>query len=129
MKHQLCWKENNTGIFFGTDGSDGKLEIRKLELWIPNIQPSLDIEAALTKRLSTNRDIKASFLKQNTFTMTVINQVQSQQIANVTNVPRFLFVAFKAMGLNSAFNMNNSLFTGYQAAGEGVGSTIKITDL
>ena len=40
-----------------------------------------------------------------------------------------MFVVFKATGLNSAFNINNSLFTGYQAAGEGVGSTVKITDL
>ena len=129
LKLQLRRRENDTGIFFGTGGSDAKLEIRKLELWIPNIQPSLDIEAALTKRLNTNKDIKVNFLKRNTFTTTVINQVHSWQIANVTNVPRFLFVAFKPTGLNSAFDVNNSLFTGYQAAGEGVGSTVKITDL
>ena len=81
LKLQLRRGENDPGVFFGVGGSDGKLEIRKLELWIPNIQPSLDIEAALTKRLNTNKDIKVNFLKRNTFTTTVINQVQSWQIA------------------------------------------------
>ena len=129
LKLQLRRKENNAEIFFGSDGETGLLEIKKLELWIPNIQPSLDIEAVLTKRLNTNRDIKINFLKRNTFTTTVINQVHSWQIANVTNTPRFLFVAFKPTGLNTAFDVNNSLFTGYQDARDGVGSAVKITDL
>ena len=129
LKLQLRCKENNAEIFFGSDGETGLLEIKKLELWIPNIQPSLDIEAVLTKRLNTNRDIKVNFLKRNTFTTTVINQVHSWQIANVTNTPRFLFVAFKLTGLNTAFDVNNSLFTGYQDARDGVGSAVKITDL
>ena len=129
LKLQLRRKENDHEIFFGVDGQNAKLEIRKLDLWIPNIQPSLDIEAALTKRLNTNRDIRVNFLKRNTFTTTIINQQHSWQIANVTNTPRFLFVAFKPTGLNSAFDVNNSLFTGYQTAGEGIAAAVKITDL
>ena len=131
LKLQFRRKENDSEIFFGVEGSNGKLEITKLELWIPNIQPSLDIEATLTKRLNTNKDIKVNFLKRNTFTTTIINQVHSWQITNVTNTPRFMFVVFVPTGLNTSFNVNNSLFTSYQAmdVDAGVGSAVKITDL
>ena len=50
LKLQLRRKENDSDIFFGVEGQNAKLEIKKLELWIPNIQSSLDIEAAFTKR-------------------------------------------------------------------------------
>ena len=70
-------KANDQDIFFGVQDQNAKLEIRTVEFWIPTIQPSLEIEAGVTKRLNSNKDIAVSILKQNTFTTTIIQQKQS----------------------------------------------------
>ena len=74
IKLSLKCKANDRDILFGVDGQQAKLEIQVLEFWIPSIQPSLEIEAAITKRLNSNRDIAVNLLKRNTFTNTIIEE-------------------------------------------------------
>ena len=100
-----------------------------LEFWIPSIQPSLEIEAAITKRLNSNRDIAVNRLKRNTFTNTIIELEKTWHIASISNTPRFLFVMFKPTNLNHAFNVNNSLFPSFARADDGVVNAVQITSL
>ena len=57
IKLMLKRKASDRDVFFGVAATDARLEITNLQLWIPNIQPSLEIEAAITKRLNTSKDI------------------------------------------------------------------------
>ena len=75
IKLSLKCKANDRDILFGVDGQQAKLEICVLEFWIPSIQPLLEIEADITKRLNSNRDIAVNLLKRNTFTNTIIELV------------------------------------------------------
>ena len=129
IKFSLKRKANDRDIFFGVEGQNAKLELTKLEFWIPNIQPSLEIEAAITKRLNSNKDIALNLLKRNTFTNTIIQQEQTWHIASISNTPRFLFVMFKPTNLNQAFDVNNSLFPSHVPAGKGVTNAVQITSL
>ena len=113
IKLSLKHKANDRDILFGVDGQQAKLEIRVLEFWIPSIQPSLEIEADITKRLNSNRDIAVNLLKRNTFTNTIIGQEKTWHIASISNTLRFLFVMFKPTNLNYAFDVNNSLFPSF----------------
>ena len=67
IKLSLKRKANDWDILFGVDDQQAKLEIRVLEFWIPSIQPSLEIEAAITKRLNSNRDIAVKSLEEKHF--------------------------------------------------------------
>lgn len=129
IKLQLTRKANDTAILFGADGQNGKLEVVKMELWIPNIQPSLDIETKVLSRLKTNKDIKVTYLKRNTFSTTITQQEYTWQVANISNQPRYLFLAFKPTEKHKAFTVNNSLYVSYQGAGTGVTNAVQITDL
>jgi hypothetical protein len=129
IKFSLKRRANDQNVFFGVDGTNARLEITKLEFWIPNIQPSLEIEAAITKRLNTNKDIAINLLKRNTFTNTIIQQEQTWHIASISNTPRFLFVMFKPTNLNQAFDVNNSCFPSHVPVGEGVTNAVQITSL
>ena len=71
------------------------------------MQPSLEIEADITKRLNSNRDIAVNLLKNRTFTNTIIKQEKTWHIASISNTSRFLFVMFKPTNLNHAFDVNN----------------------
>ena len=66
IKLSLKRKANDRDVLFGVDGQQAKLEIRVLEFWIPSTQPSLELEADITKRLNSNRDIAVNLLKRNT---------------------------------------------------------------
>ena len=129
MKLSLKCKANDWDIFFGVDGQQAKLEIRVLEFWIPSIQPSLEIEAVITKRLNSNRDIAVNLLKRNTFTNTIIELEKTWHIASISNTPRFLFIMFKPTNLNHAFDVNNSLFPSFVRACDGVINSIQIISL
>ena len=93
-------KANDRDILFGVDDQQAKLEIWALEFWIPSIQPSLEIEADIIKRLNSSRDIAVNLLKRNTSTNTIIEQEKTWHIASISNTPRFLFVMFKPTNLN-----------------------------
>ena len=129
IKLSLKRKANDRDVFFGVAGQQAELEIRVLEFWIPSIQPSLEIEATITKRLNSNRDIAVNLLKRNTFTNTIIQQEQTWHIASISNTPRFLFVMFKPTNLNHAFHVNNSLFPSFVQADDGVVNAVQITSL
>ena len=109
IKLSLKRKANDRDIFFGVDDQQAKLEIRVLEFWVPSIQPLLEVEADVTKRLNSNRDIAVNLLKRNTFTNTIIEQEKTWHIASISNTPRFLFVMFKPTNLNHAFDVINSV--------------------
>ena len=100
-----------------------------MEFWIPSIQPSLEIEADITKRLNSNRDIAVNLLKRNTFANTIIEQEKPWHIASISSTPRFLFVMFKPTNLNHAFDVNNSLFPSFAQAGDGVVNAVQIISL
>ena len=129
IKLSLKRKANDQNVFFGVNGQQAKLEIRVLEFWIPSIQPSLEIEADITKRLNSNRDIAVNLLKRNTFTNTIIEQEKTWHIASISNTPRFLFVMFKPTNLNHAFDVNNSLFPSFVQAGDGVVNAVQVISL
>ena len=129
IKLGLKHKANDQDILFGVDGQQAKLEIRVLEFWIPNIQPSLEIEVTITKRLNSNKDIAVNLLKRNTFTNTIIELEKTWHIASISNTPRFLFVMFKPTNLNHAFDVNNSSFPSFSRAGDGVTNAIQIISL
>ena len=100
-----------------------------LEFWIPNIQPLLEIEAATTKRLNSNRDIAVNLLKRNTFTNTIIEQEKTWHIVSICNTLRFLFVTFKPTNLNQAFDINNCLFPSFKQLDDGVTIAVQILSL
>ena len=100
-----------------------------MEFWIPSIQPLLEIEVAITKRLNSNRDIAVNLLKRNTFTNTIIELEKTWHIASISNTLRFLFVMFKPTNLNHAFNVNNSLFPSFLRAGDGVVNVVQVISL
>ena len=62
IKLSLKRKAIDWDILFGVDGQQAKLEIWVMEFWIPSIQPSLEINADITKRLNSNRDIAVNLL-------------------------------------------------------------------
>ena len=118
IKLSLKSKAIDQDTFFGVDSQQAKLEIRVLELWVPNIQLSLEIEVVITKRLHSSRDIAVNLLKRNTFTNKCIS-----------NTPRFILAMFKPTNLNQAFDINNSLFPSFVRVGDGVTNGVQIISL
>jgi len=129
IKFSLKRKANDADVFFGAADTNARLEITKIEFWVPSIQPSLRIEADITKRLNSNKDITMNLLKRNAFSITIIPQDYTWPIANISNTPRFLFVMFKPTNLNKNFQINNSLFPSHVPAANGVVNAVQITSL
>ena len=129
IRVHLQRRKNDTEIFNGVDDANAKLVISKLELWIPNIQPSLELEKTVAKRLNTDKDIKVNILKRNTYTTTIPQMRYTWHVANVSNTPRYLLLAFKATGKNKSFNVDNSTYVSYAENEDGVGAAVKITDV
>ena len=55
-------ERNDPFIFYGEAGKKAYLKIDNLELWIPHITPSLEVENKITKRLNTSKNIPVSFM-------------------------------------------------------------------
>ncbi|ESO99317.1 hypothetical protein LOTGIDRAFT_158398 [Lottia gigantea] len=55
---------NDDKIFFGENASVAKLEITNLQLYIPVITPSIEVETRIFKSLT--KDIEIAFLRRNT---------------------------------------------------------------
>ncbi|ESP04462.1 hypothetical protein LOTGIDRAFT_170707 [Lottia gigantea] len=55
---------NDDKIFFGENASDAKLEITNLQLYIPIITPSIEVETRIFNPLT--KDIEIAFLRRNT---------------------------------------------------------------
>ena len=91
-------------IFYGTAAS--KIEIISLNLHIPQVTPSIEVETKLLNSLT--KDIKFTFLKRLTFSSTFTNQIYDWNIQNSSNTPRYIIVAFKQQQSN--VTSNNSKF-------------------
>ena len=67
--------DNNPLVFFGDSdfGDEAIIRISKLELWIPQIQPSIEVEAYLNRRLANGVPIPITYMK--TLTMSPITVV------------------------------------------------------
>ncbi|ESO90078.1 hypothetical protein LOTGIDRAFT_164381 [Lottia gigantea] len=55
---------NDNKIFFGENNSDAKLEITNIQLYIPVITPSVEVETRIFNSLT--KDIEIAFLRRNT---------------------------------------------------------------
>ncbi|ESO82852.1 hypothetical protein LOTGIDRAFT_155887 [Lottia gigantea] len=98
---------NNDKIFFGENGSDAKLEITNLQLYIPMITPSIEIETRLFNMMT--KDIEIAFLRRNTIgSMTLTGESTTWPITNTTKPARYLMVGFK--NLPDSQTNNNNIF-------------------
>ena len=103
-------------IFYGAAATTGKIIFHKLEWWIPSIQPSLEIEEMIMKRLNTKVPIDITFKKNTSGTNTIpTGSTNAWKLGNVSNAVRFIFLAFKPTAAPS-FQTNNALFTDHVGA-------------
>ncbi|ESO90902.1 hypothetical protein LOTGIDRAFT_163790 [Lottia gigantea] len=63
---------NDDKIFFGENGSDAKLEITNLQLFIPVITPSIEVETKIFNSLT--KDIEIACLHRNTLTKKIFSK-------------------------------------------------------
>ncbi|ESP01437.1 hypothetical protein LOTGIDRAFT_157621 [Lottia gigantea] len=85
---------NDDKIFFGENGSDAKLEITNLQLYIPVITPSIEVEPRIFNSLT--KDIEIAFLHRNTVgSMTLTGESTTWPITNTIKPARYLMVGFK----------------------------------
>jgi len=105
--------DNNPSVFFGdTDFTEEVIiRISKIELWIPQIQPSLTVEAYLNRRLASGNPIPITYMKRHTMSpISVVGDEYSFMIASgVTKTPRYAVVAFKTAN-NPSVYVNDALF-------------------
>lgn len=103
---------NNDEIFYGAAPNEAKLTIEDMELWIPQITLNPLLEVKLLERLNTNKDINVSFLNRISQSIDISNQaVYNWSVANLSNRPRYIFVAFKNSTVG--YQENNSKFIQY----------------
>ena len=102
-------EKNDPLIFHGEAGKKAYLKIDNLELWIPHITPSLEVENIITKRLNTNKNIPVSFMGRVAASVNFNQTKYTWHFTRTSNTPRYLFLAFKE---NKApdFDNNDSLF-------------------
>ncbi|ESO95571.1 hypothetical protein LOTGIDRAFT_175147 [Lottia gigantea] len=85
---------NDDKIFFGENGSDAKLEITNLQLHIPVITPSIEVETRIFNSLT--KDIEIAFLHRNTVgSMTLTGESTTWPITNTIKPARYIMVGFK----------------------------------
>ncbi|ESO85149.1 hypothetical protein LOTGIDRAFT_176071 [Lottia gigantea] len=96
---------NDDKIFFGENGSDAKLEITNLQLFIPVITPSIEVETRIFNSLT--KDIEIAFLHRNTVgSMTLTGESTTWPITNTIKPARYLMAGFKNLP-DSQTNNNN----------------------
>ena len=104
---------NNATVFYGDTSftDDAIIKINRIELWLPQIQPSLEVEAFLNKRLSSNAPIPIIYMKRITMSpISVMGDSYSFMVASgVTNTPRYVLIAFKPAN-NPSVYVNESQF-------------------
>ncbi|ESO99325.1 hypothetical protein LOTGIDRAFT_158412 [Lottia gigantea] len=97
---------NDDRIFFGENGSDAKLEITNLQLFIPVITPSIEVETRIFNSLT--KDIEIDFLHRNTVgSMTLTGESTTWPITNTIKPARYVMVGFKNLP-DSQTNNNNA---------------------
>ncbi|ESP02762.1 hypothetical protein LOTGIDRAFT_156708 [Lottia gigantea] len=95
---------NDDKIFFGENGSDAKLEITNLQLFIPVITPSIEVETRIFNSLT--KDIEIAFLHRNTVGSMTLTGESTWPITNTIKPARYLMVGFKNLA-DSQTNNNN----------------------
>ncbi|ESP05398.1 hypothetical protein LOTGIDRAFT_152248 [Lottia gigantea] len=106
-KIHLQRKINNDKMFFGENGSDAKLEITNLQLFIPVITPPIEVETKIFNSLT--KDIEIAFLHRNTVgSMTLTGESTTWPITNTIKPARYLIVGFK--NLPDSQTNNNNVF-------------------
>ena len=113
----LTRKDNSVimpDIFYGATANPAltaKLVTHNLAFWVPYIEPSLEIEELVTKRLNTNKPINMLFMKRSMNEITIpAGATQTWRIGNYANSVRFVIVGFKTTVAPSE-QTNNALFT------------------
>ncbi|ESO99331.1 hypothetical protein LOTGIDRAFT_158417 [Lottia gigantea] len=98
---------NDDKIFFGENGSDAKLEITNLQLFIPVITPSIEVETRIFNSLT--KDIEIAFLHRNTVgSISLTGESTTWPITNTIKPARYLMVGFK--NLPDSQTNNNNVF-------------------
>ncbi|ESO93181.1 hypothetical protein LOTGIDRAFT_175596 [Lottia gigantea] len=98
---------NDHKIFFGENASNAKLEITNLQLNIPVIIPSIEVETRIFNSLT--KDIEIAFLHRNTVgSMTLTGESTTWPITNTIKPARYLMVGFK--NLPDSQTNNNNVF-------------------
>ncbi|ESO91819.1 hypothetical protein LOTGIDRAFT_163181 [Lottia gigantea] len=98
---------NDNKIFFGENNSDAKLEITKIQLYIPVITPSVEVETRIFNSLT--KDIEIAFLRRNMVgSMTLTGESTTWPITNTVKPARYLMVGFK--NLPDSQTNNNNIF-------------------
>ncbi|ESO96126.1 hypothetical protein LOTGIDRAFT_160113 [Lottia gigantea] len=98
---------NDDKIFFGENASDAKLEIPNLQLYIPVITPSIEVETRIFKSLT--KDIDIAFIRRNTIgSITLTGESTTWPITNTIKPARYLMVDFK--NLPDSQTNNNNIF-------------------
>ncbi|ESO81919.1 hypothetical protein LOTGIDRAFT_170463 [Lottia gigantea] len=98
---------NDDKIFFGENGSDTKLEITNLQLFIPVITPLIEVETRIFNSLT--KDIEIAFLHCNTVGSTTLSgESTTWPITNTIKPARYLMVGFK--NLPDFQTNNNNVF-------------------
>ncbi|ESO94423.1 hypothetical protein LOTGIDRAFT_175421 [Lottia gigantea] len=98
---------NDDKIFFGENASDAKLKISNLQLYVPVITPSIEVETRIFNSLT--RDIEIAFLRRNTIgSITLTGEATTWPITNTIKPARYLMVGFK--NLPDSQTNNNNIF-------------------
>ncbi|ESO87078.1 hypothetical protein LOTGIDRAFT_154568 [Lottia gigantea] len=98
---------NDDKIFFGENASNAKLEISNLQLYIPVITPSIEVETRIFYSLT--KDIEIAFLRRNKVgSMTLTGESTTWLITNTIKPARYLMVGFK--NLPDSQTNNNYIF-------------------
>ncbi|ESO85891.1 hypothetical protein LOTGIDRAFT_167645 [Lottia gigantea] len=98
---------NDDKTFFEENASDAKLEITNLQLFIPVITPSIEVETRIFNSLI--KDIEIAFLHRNTVgSMTLTGESTTWPITNTIKPARYLMVGFK--NLPDSQTNNNNVF-------------------
>jgi hypothetical protein len=105
---ELRRKVSNEKIFYGAATTKAKIDIKRLDLLIPKITPSLDIETRITKRLLLDKPIPVVFLKRSMYQVTIASSSYTWAISSMKNVPHYILLTFKA-SKQASFTDNNAL--------------------
>ena len=108
---------NNEQIFYGAAGKKAYFKLDKLEFWIPQIDPSLDIEIMIEKRLNKKDPIPVTFSQRLSSTYSIDARETTWHFSRVSNTPRFLFLALQK-DEPASFQSNNTRFFLWDPADE-----------
>lgn len=105
-KLTLTRQVNDNKILFGAANSQAKFSIKTMQLYIPTITPSIEVETKLLNSLT--KDIPIAFLRRNCFTKSFTNAKETWNITNTSKPARYIILGFKQT--DDAKTTNNNKF-------------------